>query len=164
MSATITAFPLTSRSTRGGSRASSPARGRAIYFTPDASLIAGASAAHEGLEVAATSVAPRRGRTHLHITKRGRSVLALVIIVPMLAIVAALALNGGGAAATSSSGHVHFEHVTVASGETLWQIAEQVAPNSDPRDVVADIVALNNISGSGIVAGQSLAIPTKYDR
>jgi hypothetical protein len=161
MSATITAFPRTSRSLRATARTSqqAAASGRAIYFTPDPGLVA--DARPEGVVSAAVPVSVR---TRLHLTKRGRSVLALLVIVPMLALTAAFALNGGGAAASSSTGRTHFEHVTVASGETLWQIAEQVAPNADPRDVVADIASLNDISGSGIVAGQSLAIPTKYDR
>lgn len=188
MSATIT-FPSSARTARlssarpgsarpGSARSASarPASGQAIYFTPDASLAAdglesGAAASHfslaasgsasAGRATASSSTAPRR---RLHITSRGRTVLAIVIIVPLLAILAGFVLNGGGAAATATSGNVHFEHVTVSSGETLWQVAEQVAPQSDPRDVIADIVSLNNLPSAEVMAGQSLAIPTKYDR
>ena len=38
--------------------------------------------------------------------------------------------------------------VTVQSGESLWAIAEAVAPERDPRDVVADIIQLNNLEAA----------------
>jgi LysM repeat protein len=101
-------------------------------------------------------------RTRLHITGRGRAVLTAIVLVPLLLLVGALVLNGGGANATGQVGSVHFQHVTVASGETLWQIAQDVAPTADPRDVIAAIVQLNNMQGASVQAGQSLAIPTKY--
>lgn len=184
MSATIT-FPSSARTARpdaarrGSARAASarPASGQAIYFTPDASLApegsespataaglrASAAASSSVARVTASGTVPTV-RRRLHITSRGRTVLAVAVIVPLLAILAGFILNGGGAAATATSGDVHFEHVTVSSGETLWQVAEQVAPQADPRDVIADIVSLNNLSSAEVMAGQSLAIPTKYDR
>ncbi|RKR74478.1 LysM peptidoglycan-binding domain-containing protein [Frondihabitans australicus] len=101
-------------------------------------------------------------RTRLHLTRRGRVVLTLLAAVAIVVGLGAAMLNGGGADATSSTGHVHFQHVTIQPDETLWQVAEQVAPNSDPRDVINDIVKLNDLQTTSVMAGQSIAIPTQY--
>lgn len=101
---------------------------------------------------------------HLRITRRGRLVLSLSVLLAALAVVAAVILSGGSAVATSSAGAVHFEHVTVSAGESLWQVAEVVAPGSDPRDVISDIVKLNDLSTTQVMPGQSLAIPVKYSQ
>ena len=48
----------------------------------------------------------------------------------------------------------------VRSGDTLWSIAEQVAPaDSDVRAVVAEIRGLNDLDSSLIRPGQSLLVP-----
>jgi hypothetical protein len=53
----------------------------------------------------------------------------------------------------------NFTYITVYSGDTLWSLAEQYAPNRDPRDFIADLVALNNLDDSVIAAGMQLALP-----
>jgi hypothetical protein len=60
---------------------------------------------------------------------------------------------------TSTSEVVEFEYVTIMSGDSLWGIAEQYAPERDPRDFIAEIVALNNLSDSVVDAGMRLALP-----
>ena len=50
--------------------------------------------------------------------------------------------------------------VTVQPGESLWAIAAAVAPERDPRDVVADIMQLNNLEAARVVPGQALFIPS----
>jgi LysM repeat protein len=47
----------------------------------------------------------------------------------------------------------------VQPGETLWSIAEQVDADSDPRETVARIVAMNDLAGAGVVVGQELVLP-----
>jgi LysM repeat protein len=158
MSATITAFPRTaSPAGRGQVTVTRPLAGRAVFFTPDESLAVQPGAR----QTRATESAPR---VHLHITRRGRVVLTMLTVIGVVALMASFLLAGQGAVATSTSGDVHFQRVTVASGETLWQVAQEVAPAADPRDVVADISNLNNLQGSQVQAGQTLAIPTKYSR
>lgn len=49
------------------------------------------------------------------------------------------------------------------SGESLWSIAEEVAPAADPRDVVDAIIRLNALGSGQLEAGQTLAIPAEYD-
>ena len=47
-------------------------------------------------------------------------------------------------------------------GDTLWSIAEGIAPEADPRDVIGDITRLNLLRGGELQIGQELAIPAQY--
>jgi LysM repeat protein len=47
----------------------------------------------------------------------------------------------------------------VQPGETLWSIAEELDQDADPRETVARIVAMNDLSGSGVVVGQEIRVP-----
>ena len=49
--------------------------------------------------------------------------------------------------------------VSVGPGESLWGLAQEYAPDRDPRDVVADMMELNNLSDDRIPAGVQLFIP-----
>ena len=55
-----------------------------------------------------------------------------------------------------------FDYVTIQSGQSLWQLAESVAPTSDPRDVIAEIVSLNQLPSENVQPGQRLALPTRF--
>lgn len=112
------------------------------------------------------SASPTRTRpTRLRLTVRGRRVLAAATALPFALAVSAAMVAGGGAVATldQGAGAASFESVTVASGETLWSIAQDIAPAADPRDVVDAISRLNALDGAGLIAGQQLAIPSQYD-
>lgn len=105
---------------------------------------------------------PRLRQPRLRITRRGRAVLTLLIAVP-LAIGAAVAGVGAlGAAAGTHSTTTTFSYVTVEPGESLWQLAQAVAPTADPRDVIAGILNLNDLSSGEVQPGQRLAIPAQY--
>lgn len=103
----------------------------------------------------------------LRITRRGRLVLTTLVVSPLLALGVVAGVNATSAIATSvgagsSAAVVDFEYVTINAGESLWQVAERIAPASDPRDVVADIVSLNQLTSSSVEAGQRVAIPSAY--
>ncbi|WKK71056.1 LysM peptidoglycan-binding domain-containing protein [Rathayibacter oskolensis] len=68
-----------------------------------------------------------------------------------------------GAVASADQSGVEFQYVTVRAGESLWSLAEELAPESDPRDVVDDILSLNQLPSAGIEPGQRLAVPSQYD-
>ena len=55
-----------------------------------------------------------------------------------------------------------FETVTVLPGDTLWSIAESLAPTADPRAVIGDIERLNALGTGSLQVGQQLAIPAEY--
>lgn len=102
------------------------------------------------------------GRTRLRLTRRGRVVFTSLAAVPLVTVALVVALNGGIAAAESTTvGRVAtaFDYVTIQSGQSLWQLAETLAPESDPRDVIAEIVHLNQLPSDSVQPGQRLALP-----
>jgi len=98
----------------------------------------------------------------LRLTQRGRGVLTFLAATPLVIAAFVFALNGGGATASLDGSTVPFEYVTVESGQSLWQLAEELAPQSDPRDVIAQLVQLNQLETADVYAGQELAIPAAY--
>jgi hypothetical protein len=99
--------------------------------------------------------------TRLRLTNRGRRVLTALVAVPLVIGALALAFQGSMATASSEVASNDFHYVTIASGQSLWQLAQEVAPNVDPRDFIAEIVALNHITGE-IQVGQRIALPAGY--
>jgi len=104
----------------------------------------------------------RIAQPRLRITRRGRAVLTLLIAVPLAIGAAVTGVGALGAAAGTHSGTASFEYVTVEPGESLWQLAQSVAPNADPREVIAGILTLNDLSSGEVQPGQRLAIPAQY--
>jgi Tfp pilus assembly protein FimV len=102
--------------------------------------------------------------TRLRITARGRRVLTAVAATPIVVAAVVGVLSGGAALASRETGAPagSFQTVTVSAGDSLWSIAEEVAPGHDPRDVVDAIVRLNALDGASVVAGERLAIPATY--
>lgn len=116
-----------------------------------------------------TSARPARGRPTgrpaarppVRMTRRGRLLLVLALVVLVFSLVS-LGRAGGWALAASdtsgSGGPVATEWV-VQPGETLWQVAAVVAPDTDPRETVARIVELNGLPDASIRVGQRLLVP-----
>jgi hypothetical protein len=106
----------------------------------------------------------RASRPRLRLTKRGRGVFTTLAAAPLVIAAFVFALNGGGATASLEGSDAAFQYVTVDSGESLWQLAESIAPGVDPRDVIERIVQLNQLGSSEVFPGQQLAIPAEYTR
>jgi len=100
----------------------------------------------------------------LRLTARGRAVFTTLAAAPLVAIAVFLGLSGGDALAGQDASAASLEYVSIASGQSLWQLAEQVAPQADPREVVADILALNQLESADVQPGQRVAIPAQYSR
>jgi len=133
----------------------------AIDFTtsvPSPARAAGAAAQRAGRAMS-------RRSTRLRLTVRGRRVLAMLAALPAVIALSVAVLGGGAALASRDAGAPagSFSTVTVAPGESLWTIAEEVAPERDPRDVVDELVRLNGLETVLVQAGQRLAIPASYD-
>lgn len=103
------------------------------------------------------------GAGKLRLTRRGRVVfggLATVLVAGLLAFVAAL--GAPQAIASDVEGGQQFHYVVVQPESSLWSLATELDPSADPRDLVAEIVHLNQLEDSGVEAGQPLAVPLRY--
>ena len=99
----------------------------------------------------------------LRLTRRGRIVLIGIPLVLLAALLLSLAgFFNAPAKASDSAAELQTTSavtVTVQPGQSLWGIAATVAPERDARDVVADIVQLNNLSAGAVFPGQQLFVP-----
>lgn len=101
--------------------------------------------------------------TRIRLTRRGRRLVVALATLPLAVGIGFAALSGGSALASGeAAGTVGFETVTVMPGDTLWAIAEDVAPTTDPRTVINEIQKLNALSTGSLQVGQQLAIPGRY--
>ena len=133
------------RTTRGGAPA-----GTARSSTAPASIARSSS----------SSIAPVQPR--LRLTRRGRFVFASLVALPLAIVAGVFALNSGVAIASGAASSATFEYVQVESGQSLWQLAAAIAPDADPREVVSDIVHLNQLPSADVQPGQQLAVPATY--
>jgi hypothetical protein len=109
----------------------------------------------------------RSGRTTartappVRLTRRGRLV---VLALGLLLVLAVGVLLAAGSAATRDAGTEQVRVVTVAPGDTLWDIASDVAAatgESDVNDVIATIEDMNALDSSIVYVGQDLRVPTE---
>jgi hypothetical protein len=105
----------------------------------------------------------RTGRIRTRLTRRGRVVVTVLVVLPLLVGGGALAASGGAFAGIQGQSASSFRYLTVQPGESLWSIAQRVAPRSDPRDVIAAFVDLNGLSSGMVQAGERLAVPHQFD-
>jgi len=101
-------------------------------------------------------LAPSAGT--LRLTRRGRVVAWL--------LGAALAAGVGGAALSAQAdgpvSALEVQRVVVGPGDTLWAIAAEAAePGEDVRDVVLDLMALNQLPSGGVHVGQTVVVPVR---
>lgn len=82
----------------------------------------------------------------------------LAVMVVTFAVVCGLVALGWAVAAQSEVPQ-EASVVRVGAGETVWDVAERVAPRSDVRAVAARIRALNDMSGSAVEPGMPLWVP-----
>ena len=78
------------------------------------------------------------------------------------AAMAVVILGGATATASGENSSTAFEYIQVEAGQSLWQLAETVAPDADPRDVVYEIVKLNQLVTAEVQPGQQIALPLRY--
>lgn len=86
--------------------------------------------------------------------KKAYIVAAIVMIATLLTCSMLIAF-----ASNVSDAPISYATVEVASGDTLWSIAKENCPDSDPRDIIRDICEINGIDQHTIYAGMILQIP-----
>jgi len=99
--------------------------------------------------------------TKLRLTIRGQAVLVAFVTIVLVIVVSFFTVEATGANASLESAPNDFTYVSVQAGQTLWQLATELDPQSDPRDVIAEIVLLNALPSSDVEAGQRIAIPKR---
>ncbi|MCU1545555.1 MAG: hypothetical protein JWP30_655 [Homoserinimonas sp.] len=100
------------------------------------------------------------GGSTLRLTKRGRAVFTAAVALPLVIGAMVFALNGGSATASGAAGSV--DYVTVDGGQSLWELAEELDPSGDTREVVAQLLKFNSLTTADVYAGQQLAVPAQY--
>jgi LysM repeat protein len=107
------------------------------------------------------STATPSPRSRLRLTRRGRVVFTTLGALPLVVWALVTILGSGGAAADAGAelGARTFEYVTVHQGDSLWAIAESIAPQGDPREVISEIMRLNGLDEATVEPGQRLALP-----
>ncbi|MFI5842284.1 LysM peptidoglycan-binding domain-containing protein [Catenuloplanes sp. NPDC051500] len=95
------------------------------------------------------------GKRPLRLTRRGRIVRMVVLIV-----LAWLAVGLFAATASHADGETGpLPTAVVQKNDTLWDIAARYRPSRDPFAMVEEIRELNGLSGYTIQPGQELRLP-----
>jgi hypothetical protein len=94
----------------------------------------------------------------IRLTRRGRRVLALLSILPILLVFLLIGTNR--VEASDGSADQVTSKVVVQPGQSLWDLALSVDPKEDPRKTIWLIQQLNGMTSSEVLAGQELTVPT----
>jgi hypothetical protein len=99
--------------------------------------------------------------TRLRLTRRGRAVFTVLASLPLVVWTLVAVLGSGDAAADSGAARAatSFAYVTIGQGDSLWALAESLAPQGDPRELVDEIMRLNGLDDAVVEPGQRLALP-----
>ena len=115
------------------------------------------SASTRSVTGAVGTVSKRQAKMTL--TTRGKAVFA------GLGAAVLLAVSLGAWNVTTAQSAPGVQQVTsyvIRPGDTLWSYAQEITPNGgDVRDTVTDLMELNNMTSSEVLAGQRLVVPVE---
>lgn len=92
----------------------------------------------------------------LRLTRRGR-IVVVALASALLGLVFSLVLVTSSQAFTGVP--VSYRTHVVRPGETLWEIAHDVAPEADTRDTIRGLMTLNDLDTVTLMPGQELQLP-----
>lgn len=146
--ATTTPFPASSRTSTLRSRVPSGSR-----------HASGARPVRSPRSTSAAVRTPRATRqaAGIRLTRRGRVALA-TLAAGALSIMVVLSGQITADAGSQTAGPAT-SVVVVQSGDSLWSIAQEVAPAADPRETIARIRDLNGMRSATVIPGQSVVVP-----
>ena len=102
---------------------------------------------------------PRATRSQSAVVYRRRRLVAAALGLGLVLTAAHAGFALGGSTTTPGRGpHPHVETVVVQSGDTLWTIAQRVAPGSDPRAVVDKLTA--ELGTDNLQPGMTVTYPS----
>lgn len=95
----------------------------------------------------------------LRLTRRGRLVVLVCLVVLLLAAFSLGRVGSGAAPSAGRTTPAPLAQTVVHPGETLWSVAKRVSPGHDPRGLVLRLQELNHLDGGAVRAGQLLVLP-----
>jgi Tfp pilus assembly protein FimV len=99
-----------------------------------------------------------RPRSTVRLTPRGR--IVVVVAALLVAFAVGVFVTAAGSVATQRPGTAEPTRIVqVGSGDTLWDIASDVANDGDVRSMMEEIKQLNALSSGDLQAGQRLVVP-----
>jgi hypothetical protein len=111
----------------------------------------------KGSKMAVVAVAQPKFR----LSRRAKQVRAVFLLAAVITVGNQLPHFVAGASATDAKVNPGtITYVSVHAGDTLWSLAQRLAPNTDPRDWIAKVTTMNNLGSAGVVAGERLAVPS----
>ena len=101
--------------------------------------------------------------SRVRLTPRGRLIARLAVITSLSILILSgfAAITGATAGSSDTAIPTPYVKVSVKPGDTLWSIAESIAPEGDRRSLVADIVDINHLESLELQAGQKIYVPTR---
>ena len=100
---------------------------------------------------------PRSARSHQRAVYRRRRVLAALVGLGLVLTVARAGAALGGSSLATPERLPHVQQVVVEPGDTLWSIAQRLAPGHDVRPVVD---AMERALGTDtLIAGERITVP-----
>ena len=110
-----------------------------------------------GKEYTVVTTGVRPGRpAPIRLTRRGR-IVVLAFFILMASLSSAVLWTTASRADNPPEGPA--PTVVVQPDDSLWSIAERVAPGRPPLEVIHDIRTLNGIETSYVYAGETLIVP-----
>ncbi len=106
-----------------------------------------------------TATTSNRHAGPVRLTRRGRATLVLLLAAVLLGAFSLGRTASQAADVAGDSGAPQLQQTTVQPGESLWAVAQRIAPDNDPRDVVAQIRRLNDLRSAQLRVGQQLLLP-----
>lgn len=95
-------------------------------------------------------------RSTIRLTRRGR---AVVFVAAAATAASFMTFVGDLAGASSAGGEAATGSYVVAPTDSLWSIAQEVAPGADARETVERIKDLNGMRSAVVFTGQELVVP-----
>jgi nucleoid-associated protein YgaU len=105
------------------------------------------------------SAGPTATAGGLRLTRRGRVVLGVLSTLFLLVVVLFSGRLSADAGTSMADQGRATGVVVVQAGESLWQIAQAIAPQADPRETLTLIRELNGLGEDAVVPGQSIVVP-----
>jgi Tfp pilus assembly protein FimV len=104
----------------------------------------------------------RSPRPSVRLTRRGR--LVIVVAALVIAFAVGVFVTAAGSVATQSPGTPEPTRIVqVGSGDTLWEIAADLADDGEVRAMMEQIERLNALETTALQAGQRLVVPASQD-